>query len=49
MKFFIKGFCTKNCNRANRLSKEEEKSFDNFIQKCRSSDFPKGAEEPAKP
>ncbi len=30
MKFFVKGFCNKTCNRAHKLSAEEEKEFDEF-------------------
>ena len=45
MKFFIKGFCNKSCNRAHKLSNEEEAEFEDFINKCRSSDFHQGAEE----
>jgi hypothetical protein len=48
MKYFIKGYCVKSCKRAHRLFKDEEKSFDDFILKCRSSDFSQGAEETEK-
>jgi hypothetical protein len=49
MKYFIKGHCTKSCNRAHRLSKEDEKSFDELVAKCCSSDFQQRAEEPQVP
>ncbi len=43
MKFFLRGFCDKSCNRAHKLSKSEEKAFDNFVNNCRKKDFPQGA------
>jgi hypothetical protein len=49
MKFFIKGFCHKACNRVHKLSADEEKQFDEFISKCQSSDFQQGAEESTAP
>ncbi len=49
MKFFVKGFCNKSCNRAHKLSNEEEAEFEDFINKCRSSDFHQGAEESQNP
>ncbi len=45
MKFFLKGFCNKSCSRAHKLSTEEEAEFEDFINKCRSSDFHQGAED----
>jgi len=46
MKYFIKGYCVKNCNRSHRLAPEDEKTFEEFLNHCRASDFPVGAEEP---
>jgi len=46
MKYFIKGYCVKNCNRSHRLAPEDEKTFEEFLNHCRASDFPAGAEEP---
>jgi hypothetical protein len=43
MKFFIRGFCDRNCTRAHQLSESEEKEFDIFISHCRKKDFPQGA------
>jgi hypothetical protein len=43
MKFFIKGFCTKTCNRAHKLTTKEEKEFEEFLKKCHLSDFQQGA------
>jgi hypothetical protein len=45
MKFFLKGFCHRACNRVHKLSAEEEKEYDEFVIKCRSSDFQQEAEE----
>jgi len=42
MKFFVKGFCTKTCNRAHKLTTKEEKEFEEFSKKCRLSDFQQG-------
>jgi hypothetical protein len=41
MKFFIRGFCDKNCTRVHKLSPDEEKNFNRFITNCR-----KGASKP---
>ncbi len=49
MKFFIKGFCSKNCNIAHKLSPEEESEFESFIKKCQSLDFQQGAVETQNP
>jgi len=46
MKYFIKGYCVKNCNRSHRLAPEDEKTFEEFLNHCRASDFPEGAEDP---
>ena len=43
MKFFLRGFCDKNCTRAHKLSKAEEKAFDKFVSQCRRKDFQQGA------
>jgi hypothetical protein len=49
MKYFIKGHCIKNCNRSHRLSTEDEKNFEEFINHCRAADFPQGAEDVQNP
>jgi hypothetical protein len=49
MKFFLKGFCNKGCNRVHKLTTEEEAAFEEFINKCRSSDFRQGAEDSQNP
>jgi hypothetical protein len=35
MKFFLRGICNKSCSRSHNLSKEDEKKFETFINKCR--------------
>jgi hypothetical protein len=35
MKLFLRGFCDKSCQRAHKLSKEEENEFDSFVAHCR--------------
>jgi len=35
MKFFLRGICTKSCQRSHSLSKEDEKKFEAFVYKCR--------------
>jgi hypothetical protein len=49
MKYFIKGFCNKGCNRIHKLTQEEETEFEAFLSKCRSSDFHQGAEDSQNP
>ncbi len=34
MKLFLRGFCNKNCNRAHKMSKEDEAEFDSFVAHC---------------
>ncbi len=41
IKLFIRGICDKNCTRAHKLSKEEEKAFDDFINRCREGGIQK--------
>jgi hypothetical protein len=46
MKFFLRGVCTKSCNRVHSLSGDDKKKFDAFIKACRekaTGDFPQGA------
>jgi hypothetical protein len=35
MRFFLRGICNKTCTRSHKLSKEDEKAFDNFVGHCR--------------
>jgi len=43
MKYFIRGFCDKACSRAHKVSKQEEKEFETFLNNCRKKDFRQGA------
>jgi len=48
MKLFLRGICNKSFTRAHKLSTEDEKAFDNFVNRCREGgatkpDFWKGA------
>jgi len=35
MKLSLRGICNKSCTRAHKLSTEDEKAFDNFVNQCR--------------
>ncbi len=43
MKFFIRGFCDKSCNRTHEISQDKEKEFESFLNNCRRKDFQQGA------
>jgi hypothetical protein len=34
MKLFLRGICNKHCNRAHKLSPEDEQAFDDFVTRC---------------
>jgi hypothetical protein len=35
MRFFVRGICEKSCTRCHKLSKDDEKAFDLFVNRCR--------------
>jgi hypothetical protein len=41
MKLFIRGICDKLCPRVHKLSKDDEKSFSHFVDRCREGGFKK--------
>jgi len=41
MKFFIRGICDKPCTRVHKLSKDDEKNFGHFVDRCHEGGFRK--------
>lgn len=41
MKLFIRGICDKSCSRVHKLSKDDEKNFGHFVERCREGGFRK--------
>jgi len=41
MKLFIRGICDKSCTRVHKLSKDDEKNFGHFVDRCREGGFRK--------